>query len=156
MLPSFGIRRCVGGGERERVSSEVPALAPGAFHRAAGSWILAAAPREAVRGETELFERGAALDSRRARCGHDRFPAGNRGIHCRSFFKGREVKKNTFALVIAVITLLLVAVHLRMDSSTPPGQESLATLTAANFVAFQETFDKSLEGPRLLLLLSPT
>jgi hypothetical protein len=66
------------------------------------------------------------------------------------------VKKKAFALVIAVITLFLVAVYLRMDSSTPPGQEPLATLTAANFVAFQETFDKSLEGPRLLLLLSPT
>jgi hypothetical protein len=156
MLPSFGIRRRAGGGERERVSSEVPALAPGAFHRAARNWILAAAPREAVRGETELFERGSALDSRRARCWNDRFPAGNRGIHCRSFFKGREVKKKTFALGIAVITLLLVAVYLRMDSSTPPGQVPLATLTAANFATFEESFDKSLEGPRLLLLLSPT
>jgi hypothetical protein len=66
------------------------------------------------------------------------------------------VKKKTFALGIAVITLLLVAVYLRMDSSTPPGQVPLATLTAANFATFEESFDKSLEGPRLLLLLSPT
>ena len=156
MLPSFGIRRRAGGGGRERVSTEVPTLAPGAFHPAAGNWILAAAPREAVLGETELFERGAALDSRRARCGDDRFPAGNRSIHCRSSFKDGEVKKRAFAIGVAVVTLLLVAVYLRMDSSTPPGQEPLATLTSTNFAAFEESFDKSTEGPRLILLLSPT
>ena len=66
------------------------------------------------------------------------------------------MKKKTFAIGIAVVTLLLVAVYLRMDSSTPPGQVPLATLTAANFAAFEESFDKSLEGPRLVLLLSPT
>jgi hypothetical protein len=43
-----------------------------------------------------------------------------------------------------------------MDSSTPTGQDPLATLTAANFAAFEESFDKSIEGPRLVLLLSPT
>lgn len=69
---------------------------------------------------------------------------------------GREVKKKTLAFGVAVVTLLLVAVYLRMDSSTPPGQEPLATLTIANFAAFEETFDKSTEGPRLILLLSPT
>jgi len=66
------------------------------------------------------------------------------------------VKKKTFAIGVAVVTLLLVAVYLRMDSSTPPGQEPLATLTSTNFAAFEESFDKSTEGPRLILLLSPT
>jgi len=66
------------------------------------------------------------------------------------------VKKKTFAIGVAVVTLLLVAVYLQMDSSTPPGQEPLATLTSANFAAFEESFDKSTEGPRLILLLSPT
>jgi hypothetical protein len=66
------------------------------------------------------------------------------------------VKKKSIAIVLAVVTLLLVAVYLRMDSSTPPGQEPLATLTAVNFAAFEESFDKSTEGPRLVLLLSPT
>jgi hypothetical protein len=66
------------------------------------------------------------------------------------------VKKKTFAIGVAAVTLLLVAVYLRMDSSTPPGQEPLATLTSANFAAFEESFDKSTEGPRLILLLSPT
>jgi len=66
------------------------------------------------------------------------------------------VKKKSIAIVVAVVALLLAAVYLRMDSSTPPGQEPLATLTAANFAAFEESFDKSMEGPRLVLLLSPT
>ena len=66
------------------------------------------------------------------------------------------MKKKSIAIGVALVTLLLVAVYLRMDSSTPPGQEPLATLTAANFVAFEESFDKSTEGPRLVLLLSPT
>ena len=66
------------------------------------------------------------------------------------------MKKKTIAIGVAVVALLLVAVYLRMDSSTPPGQEPLATLTAANYAAFEESFDKSTEGPRLVLLLSPT
>jgi hypothetical protein len=66
------------------------------------------------------------------------------------------VKKKSLAIIIAAVTVLLLAAYLRMDSSTPPGQEPLATLTAANFAAFEEAFDKSTEGPRLVLLLSPT
>jgi hypothetical protein len=66
------------------------------------------------------------------------------------------VKRRTFAIGAAVVALLLLAVYLRMDSSTPPGQDPLATLTTANFATFEESFDKSIEGPRLVLLLSPT
>jgi len=66
------------------------------------------------------------------------------------------VKKKSIAIGVAVVTLLLAAVYLRMDSSTPPGQEPLATLTAVNFGSFEESFDKSTEGSRLVLLLSPT
>lgn len=66
------------------------------------------------------------------------------------------MKKKTCAIGAAVVALLLVAVYLRMESSTPPGQDPLATLTTANFAAFEESFDKSIEGPRLVLLLSPT
>ena len=65
-------------------------------------------------------------------------------------------KKSIFTIGFAVVALLLVAAYLQMDSSTPPGQDPLATLTSANFVAFEESFDKSIEGPRLVLLLSPT
>jgi 4-hydroxybenzoate polyprenyltransferase len=66
------------------------------------------------------------------------------------------VKKKTLAIGVAVAALLLVAAYWRMNSSTPPGQEPLATLTTANFVAFEAAFDQSTEGPRLVLLLSPT
>jgi len=65
-------------------------------------------------------------------------------------------KKRIFTIGFAVVALLLVAAYLRMDSSTPRGQDPLATLTTANFAAFEESFDKSIEGPRLVLLLSPT
>jgi hypothetical protein len=66
------------------------------------------------------------------------------------------LKKKSFAVVFAVIALLLAAMYLRMDSSTPPGQDPLATLTTANFAAFEESFNISIEGARLVLLLSPT
>jgi hypothetical protein len=66
------------------------------------------------------------------------------------------VKKKSIAIVVPVVTLVLVAVYLRMDSSAPPGQEPLVTLAAANFAAFEDSFDKSTEGLRLVLLLSPT
>jgi hypothetical protein len=66
------------------------------------------------------------------------------------------VKKKPFAIGVFVVILILLAAYFRLGSSTPPGQEPLATLTTANFVAFEQSFDKSDEGPRLLLLLSPT
>jgi hypothetical protein len=66
------------------------------------------------------------------------------------------VKKKAFAIGLFVVILVFLAVYLRMDSSTPPGQESLTTLTTANFASFEAAFGKSTEGPRLLLLLSPT
>lgn len=66
------------------------------------------------------------------------------------------MKNKTFAIGIAAIGLLLAAAFLRMDSSTPKGQEPLLSLTNSNFAAFETAFDKSTEGPRLILLLSPT
>ncbi len=66
------------------------------------------------------------------------------------------MKKKFPGIGVAVVALLLVVAYLRMDSSAPLGQEPLATLTAANFSVFQGTFDRSMEGPRLVLLLSPT
>jgi hypothetical protein len=66
------------------------------------------------------------------------------------------VKKKSFAIGLLVVVLLLLAAYFRMDSSTPPGQEPISTLTIANFAAFETAFDKSTEGPRLVLLLSPT
>ncbi len=64
--------------------------------------------------------------------------------------------KKQLALGVALIGLLLAAIFLRMDSSTPSGQEPLIALTNLNFIAFETAFDKSTDGPRLILLLSPT
>jgi len=66
------------------------------------------------------------------------------------------VKKKTVAIGIFLVILILLVAYFRLDSSTPPGQAPLSALTTANFAAFEESFDKSTEGPRLLLLLSPT
>ncbi len=66
------------------------------------------------------------------------------------------MNKKLVGIGVVVVTLILAVVYLRIDSSTPPGQEPLATLTAANFASFEAAFDKSTDGPRLLLLLSPT
>jgi hypothetical protein len=66
------------------------------------------------------------------------------------------VKKRSLAIGILVVILILLVAYFNLGSSTPRGQEPLFTLTPANFAAFEESFDKSIEGPRLLLLLSPT
>jgi hypothetical protein len=64
--------------------------------------------------------------------------------------------KRQLAIGVALIGLLLAAFYLRVDSATPPGQPPLVSLSTANFAAFEMAFDKSTDGPRLVLLLSPT
>ena len=64
--------------------------------------------------------------------------------------------KKQLAVGVALVGLLLAAFYLRMGSATPPGQDPLTTLSAANFAMFETAFDKSTEGLRLVLLLSPT
>jgi hypothetical protein len=66
------------------------------------------------------------------------------------------VNKKKLAVGVALIGLLLAVALLRINSSTPKGQDPLITLTNSNFAAFETAFDKSTEGPRLVLLLSPT
>lgn len=56
-----------------------------------------------------------------------------------------------------VATLLLLAgAYLWGPSSVPQGQRPLLTLAAANLNEFEESFDADSNGPRLVLLLSPT
>jgi hypothetical protein len=66
------------------------------------------------------------------------------------------VIKKQLAVGVALVGLLLAVAFLRMDSSTPKGQDPLISLANSNFAAFETAFDKSTEGPRLVLLLSPT
>jgi hypothetical protein len=67
-----------------------------------------------------------------------------------------EVRKSLIAAGVVAAILLLGAAYLWVGSSTPQGQDPLAALTPPNMTEFEESFDKSIEGPRLVLLLSPT
>jgi hypothetical protein len=60
------------------------------------------------------------------------------------------------SIIFGATAILLAVAYFLMGSATPLGQDSLATLTSTNFVDFESAFDKSVEGPRLVLLLSPT
>lgn len=66
------------------------------------------------------------------------------------------MRKKSIALVIGVAILIFGAAYVWVGSSTPKGQDALSTLAPSNFTEFEYSFDKSLEGPRLVLLLSPT
>ena len=66
------------------------------------------------------------------------------------------MKKASIAVGVLAAILLGFGAYLWMGSSTPPGQDPLLPLTSANFTEFEGAFDKSIEGPRLVLLLSPT
>lgn len=57
---------------------------------------------------------------------------------------------------IAVAALLLAGVYLWGPSKTPAGQPPLFVLSASNFGEFQSAFDSAPDGPRIILLLSPT
>jgi hypothetical protein len=67
-----------------------------------------------------------------------------------------EVRKRFITIGFVAAILLLGAAYLWVGSSTPQGQDPLATLTPSNITEFEESFDKLIEGPRLVLLLSPT
>lgn len=59
-------------------------------------------------------------------------------------------------LVVVVVVVLLVVFYLWGPSSAPAGQRPLLDLSSANFSEFTKAFDAGADGPRLLLLLSPT
>lgn len=66
------------------------------------------------------------------------------------------MKKNFVTFIVLAAVVFAGAAYLWVGSAVPPGQEPLATLTEGNFAEFESSFDKSVEGPRLVLLLSPT
>ena len=68
----------------------------------------------------------------------------------------REMKKK-LATCLAICVLLLLAIfYLWGPSTVPSGQKPLLTLSTANFSDFQKAFDEQADGPRIILLLSPT
>ncbi len=66
------------------------------------------------------------------------------------------MKKKTLFVALPALVLLLGAVYLWGPSSVPPGQQTLVTLSNANFSGFAVAFDADPDVPRLVLLLSPT
>jgi hypothetical protein len=157
MLPAAGICSGAGDGGGERAFRDSAAVAAGDFRRAAWSRFLAAEAGEAVCGKAELSGGGLAVVGAGARGWNDFFSARDCRFHRRSVCWGREVKKSSVAIGMIVALALAGAAYLWVGSAVPPGQEPLATLTTeTSFAKFEDSFDKSLEGPRLVLLLSPT
>jgi hypothetical protein len=65
--------------------------------------------------------------------------------------------KRKLAIGVAVCVILLLAIfYLWGPSSVPQGQEPLVTLSASSINDFQKAFDAQTDGPRMILLLSPT
>ena len=65
-------------------------------------------------------------------------------------------KKSVGAVAILAVPLLLASLYLWGPSRTPSGQPPLLTLSRSNLDEFEAAFDANPDGPRLLLLLSPT
>jgi hypothetical protein len=64
-------------------------------------------------------------------------------------------KKQAIGLAGCVL-LLLAIFYLWGPSAVPAGQEPLLTLSSTNFSDFQKAFDAQADGPRMVLLVSPT
>ena len=59
-------------------------------------------------------------------------------------------------VVAFAVVLLYAAWYVWGPAHVPAGQAPLTSLTAANFGQFQNAFDASPDGPRIVLLFSPT
>lgn len=67
-----------------------------------------------------------------------------------------KMKKRAVIFAALVALLFLAGLYLWGPSKTPPTQEPLLRLATANFNEFEAAFDEASDGPRLVLLLSPT
>jgi hypothetical protein len=66
------------------------------------------------------------------------------------------MKRGVLFLVVVAALLFFAAVDVWGPSNAPPNQKPLETLSPANFSEFVAAFDGAADGPRILLLLSPT
>lgn len=156
MLLAAGICSSSGDGGGQHAFRDFAAVAAGDIRGAARSRFLAAAEGQAVCGEAELLERGIVVVGAGARGGHDFVSARDCRLPGRSICGVCEVKGKPVAVSLLVAAVIAGAAYLWVGSAVPPGQEPLATLTQSNFAEFENSFDKSVDGPRLVLLLSPT
>jgi hypothetical protein len=68
-----------------------------------------------------------------------------------------NMKRKSLIIVAGVAALVVLGgVYFGSPSKAPPNQKPLLTLSEANFGEFVAAFDGAAEGPRLLLLFSPT
>ncbi|HEV3220909.1 MAG TPA: hypothetical protein VGZ48_14155 [Candidatus Acidoferrales bacterium] len=66
------------------------------------------------------------------------------------------MKKKIAIIAGAMLVLVLAGYYLWGPAKTPPGQHLLTKLSAANFADFEAAFDSAADGPRLVILVSPT
>ena len=66
------------------------------------------------------------------------------------------MRKKIAAYLGLCVFLLLAIFYLWRPSAVPNGQEPFLTLSNANFSEFQKAFNAQADGPRMVLLLSPT
>jgi len=156
MLLAAGICSSAGDGGGQHAFRDSAAVAAGDIRGAPRSRFLAAADGQAVCREAQLLERGVVVVGAGACGGHDSVSAGDCRISGGSIYGVREVKGKAVAVGLLVAAVIAGAEYLWVGSAVPPGQEPLATLTQSNFAEFENSFDKSADGPRLVLLLSPT
>ena len=90
------------------------------------------------------------------RPGDDLVSSADRRIPCRPYGWAWKLKKKTICFGIVAAVFLIAAASIWGPSSVPKGQRTLFTLSATNFRAFEKSFDTDSDGPRLVLLLSPT
>jgi hypothetical protein len=64
--------------------------------------------------------------------------------------------KRLIGVAMAGVVVLLAAAYLWDPGSVPRGQAPIVTVSEGNFGEFEKAFDAEADGPRLVLLLSPT
>src|SRR5690348_5465562 len=156
LLPAAGIRSCSGRGNSERFFREAAPVASGTFSCTHRPWILAATPRQTMRGPGQVDRQSHALGCGGCGPGNAPFSAASRGAHRRRLLAVREMKKKLIVVGVLGVAVLFVAVYLWGPGTMPPGQQPLVTLSSANIGEFETVFDADAAAPRLVLLLSPT
>jgi hypothetical protein len=67
-----------------------------------------------------------------------------------------NMKRSQVTLAALAMVLFFAGVYFWGPSRTPPLQQPLLRLRAANFSDFEAAFNATPDAPRLVLLLSPT
>jgi hypothetical protein len=67
-----------------------------------------------------------------------------------------KMKKGLIFVVVVAALLFFAAADVWGPSNAPPNQKPLLALSPANFGEFLAAFDGAADGPRIVLLLSPT